>query len=236
MASTESSPIKTSTRGPVVLRSWSKMVMMIPTLIAAIICGVAMSFMNQAELANAETFMTGHLINLLFLLVLAINLSMLLYDLSFRGFLIIALMIVALVLAVFLLNRTGQLWQQLGKVLSVKVFANASFYFLVALLLTFNLAIAWVLTRFNYWVVENNEIIIHRGFMHEQERHPTAQARFRLIIDDIVEYGLLGAGRLVFTFADDDTTHELATVLFVHKKAKRLDEILGRVVVIQQAS
>jgi len=159
---------------------------------------------------------------------------MLLYDLNLRGFLIVALLIVALVLALFLLNREGKVWQAIGRGLSVRAFANSAFYFVFALVLLFNLFVAWVITRFNYWQVEHNEIIIHKGFMQEQERHPTAQARFKLVIEDIVEYGILGAGRLVFFFGDDESEHELATVLFVHKKAKKLDELLGRMAVVQQ--
>jgi hypothetical protein len=72
--------------------------------------------------------------------------------------------------------------------------------------------------------------------MQEQERHPTAQARFKLVIEDIVEYGMLGAGKLTFYFGDDDTVHNLDTVLFVHKKAKKLDELLGRIAVTAQSS
>ena len=67
-----------------------------------------------------------------------------------------------------------------------------------------------------------------------QERHPTAQARFKLVIEDIVEYGILGTGKLVFYFGDDDTEHALPTVLFVHKKAKRLDDLLGRIEVVSR--
>jgi hypothetical protein len=175
-----------------------------------------------------------HAIGLAFLVILAINLTMILYDLNLRGFVIVALLLLAMVLGLFLLNQTlgGKVWTKLGNALSIKVAANAAFYFFFALILAFNLLVAWVITRFNYWRVEHNEIIIHRGFMHEQERHPTAQARFKLVIEDIVEYGLLGCGKLVFYFGDDDSVHELQTVLFVHGKAKRLDELLGRVAVV----
>ncbi len=230
-ATKASEPVAKSNRAePLVIRSWPKIVLMWPTLVLSLICGITMSFLGMPE-AGAE-FGGRHIIGLIFLVVLGINLTMILYDLNLRGFVIVALLLVTLVLGLFLLDQVFNVWESLGTALSIKVAANAAFYFFLALILAFNLAIAWVITRFNYWRVEHNEIIIHRGFMHEQERHPTAQARFKLVIEDIVEYGLLGCGKLVFYFGDDDTVHELTTVLFAHNKAKKLDELLGRVAVV----
>jgi hypothetical protein len=214
-----------------VIRSWPKVVLMLPTLFTALLCGVIVAIWGLPSTEPDAGFVWLHVVNLVFMAVLAINLTMVLYDLNLRGFLIVALLIVALILVLALLNRGGEVWQTIGKALSVKVVVNGAFYFLFSLILAFNLFIAWVITRFNYWKVEHNEIIIHKGFMQEQERHPTAQARFKLVIEDIVEYGIMGTGTLVFYLGDDDTEHELPTVLFAHKKARRLDELLGRIMV-----
>ncbi len=126
------------------------------------------------------------------------------------------------------------MWRWLGKVISVRVYANAAFYFLLSFVLLVNIIIAWVITRFHYWVVDHNEIIIHNGFMHEQERHPTSTARFRLQIDDVIEYALFGAGTLVFSFSDDKTERTLSTVLGVRTRARQLDVLLGRIAVTEQ--
>jgi len=218
--------------GPVIIRSWPKIVMMIPTGVMALICAIAMIFHHPA---NDGGFSGTHVWGLLFLLVMAVNLTMVLYDLRLRGFLIVVLLIVILILSLFLLDREGSVWRTIGKMLSVRVYANSAFYCMFFVVLWFNLAIAWVITRFNYWKIEHNEIIIHKGFMQEQERHPTAQARFKLVIDDVVEYAILGSGKLVFYFGDDGTEHELPTVLFVHRKAKKLDQLLGRVAVVSHS-
>lgn len=212
-----------------VIRPWPKIILMLPTLFAAIICGLIMAIWGLPE-SNA-LFGGIHYVGLCFLVVLGINLTMLLYDLSLRGFILVALLIAVLVLILALINssREASIWTTVARFLSVRVVANSAFYFLFSGVLLFNLAIAWIITRFNYWKIEHNEVIIHRGFMHEQERHPTAQARFTLVIDDVVEYAILGTGRLVFHFGDTKTEHELSTVLFVHRKAKRLDELLGRI-------
>ena len=208
--------------------------MMVPTLIAAVICGALAAVYSDAP--GPDAFKGSHYIGLLFLLVVAINLTFLLYDLSLRGFVIVTLAIIAMVLGLFLLNQhfEGKVWVTIGHALSLRVWANSAFYFTFSFILLFNLVIAWIITRFNYWKVENNEIIINQGFMHEQERHPTAQARFKLVIEDIVEYGLMGSGKLVFYFSDNNTQHELPTVLRVHRKAKALDELLGRVAVVER--
>ncbi|MBI4581343.1 MAG: hypothetical protein HY718_16700 [Planctomycetes bacterium] len=236
--SNSASPARRAASGPepVILRSWPKIIMMVPTLIMAVICGLLMALFFAEAPPPAAEFTRAHYVGLFFLLVLAINMTLLLYDLSLRGFIIVALFIIAVILGLFLLNQHvhGKVWTTLGRALSLRVWANSAFYFTLALVLLINLGIAWVITRFNYWKVENNEIIIHQGFMHEQERHPTAQARFTLVIEDIVEYGLMGSGKLVFYFGDDSSQHELTTVLFVHRKAKALDELLGRVAVVEK--
>lgn len=218
---------------PVIIRSWPKIVMMLPTMVAAVICGVIMAVYDAP--APEQGFGFVHGVNLAFLFVLFVNLVLLLYDLSLRGFLIVVLLLVVVVLVLFLLDiQGGGVWERLGRALSLRVYANAAFYFLFAFVLLVNLVIAWVITRFHYWKVERNEIIIHNGFMHEQERHPTSVARFRLQVDDVVEYALFGAGTLVFSFGDDKTEHVLPTVLGVRSKARQLDLLLGRVAVTHQ--
>lgn len=232
MSDTEISPAQPIP--PVILRPWPKIIMMIPTLLMAITCGIVMTLYPPSRLApeyNA-TFGWLHFVNLLFLLVLALNLILLLYDLSLRGFMIIALSILVVVLALFLLNqRVGNVWQKLSQALSIRVMANAAFYFVFSIVLIINILIAWIITRFHYWVVDHNEIIIHKGFMHEQERHPTNTARFTLEIDDVIEYALFGSGNLVFTFTDEPRPRELSTILRVRHKAHQLDQLLGRLAV-----
>lgn len=226
-------PAASAHQSAIILRDWPKIVMMIPTMIAAIICGILMSIYSTPP---GDGFGRIHYVGLLFLVILAINLTMVLYDLSLRGFIIVVLAIIAIVLGLSLLNLRweGEVWTTIAHALSLRVWANSAFYFTIALILLVNLGIAWIITRFHYWKVENNEIIINTGLMHEQERHPTAQARFKLVIDDIVEYGLMGSGKLVFYFGDNNTQHELTTVLGVHRKAKALDELLGRVAVVER--
>lgn len=218
----------------VILRSWPKIIMMWPTLVAAIVCGIYAALYPPATQPQ-EGFTTMHAVNLVFMFVLAVNLMLLLYDLNLWGFITVVLIMAVLVLVVILLDyRYGNMWPRIARALSIRVVVNSAFYFLFAAILIFNLIIAWIITRFNYWRVEHNEIIIHRGFMQEQERHPTAQARFTLAVDDIVEYAILGAGTLIFKFADDGSVHRLDTVPFAHQKARKLDVLLGRVLVTEQ--
>lgn len=230
---TESAPKPDPAPVTVTIRPWPKIIMMIPTMVMAIICGIVMAVYGIPK--PEEGFTLRHVVNLVFMLVLFINLMLLLYDLSLRGFLIIGLSIVVLILLLYLLDlKRGGVWETIERTLSLKVYANSAFYFLFAIILLANLVIAWVITRFHYWVVERNEIIIHNGFMHEVERHPTSAARFRLQIEDVIEYGVFGSGTLVFRFTDDDTERVLSTVLGVRKKAAALDVLLGRVAVTDQ--
>ena len=223
-----------------VIRSWPKIILMLPTLIMAVLAGAFTAGWDvmYGPLAPTAGLEARHWFSLLFLFVLGINLTMLLYDLNLKGFILVALLIAVLVLGISLIDRGGTegegLWHWVGRILSVRAYANGAFYCVLSIILFFNLAIAWIITRFNYWVVERNEIIIHRGFMQEVERHPTAQARFKMQIEDVVEFGILGVGKLVFYLGDDETVHELPNVCFVHKKSRQLDDLLGRVAVTAQ--
>jgi hypothetical protein len=215
---------------PLIIRSWPKIVLLLPSFFTALVCGIVVSLLGEP--AEPKQFAGVNICALLFLFVLAINLIMVLYDLSLRGFIIVVLLIVALLLGIGLIsNKWENVWTTLGEAFSVRVYANPAFYFTFALILLFNLAVAWVITRFNYCKVERNEIIIHRGFMQEQERHPTSQARFKLAIDDVVEWAVLGCGTITFYLGDDDSQHAMPTVILARKKAKRLDHLLGRVAV-----
>jgi hypothetical protein len=219
---------------PVVIRPWPKIVMMIPSLVVALICGILMAIYPPPDPKQGFNFLV-HGVNLFFLCILFVNLILLLYDLSLRGFMIVILLMAVIVLILFLIDiKHPGVWKGIGEALSLRVYANAAFYFLFAFVLLINLIVAWVITRFHYWVVDHNEIIIHNGFMHEQERHPTSSARFRLQIDDVVEYMLFGAGTLVFNFNDDKSERVLPTVLRVRGKARQLDLLLGRVAVTEQ--
>ena len=235
-SSNHPSPAAGKRDNTLVIRSWPKVILLLPTLFASLICGILISL--AGDLSPELTQGAWKYVGVGFLLVLGINLTILLYDLNLRGFIIVSLFIAVILLGLSLLDRNTEndtgIWNTIGNMLSVGVVANSAFYFVLSFILAFNLFIAWIITRFNYWKVEHNEIIIHKGFMQEQERHPTAQARFKLQIEDIVEYGILGSGTLVFYFGDDSTEHELPTVLFVHRKAKKLDELLGRVAVVSQ--
>lgn len=213
----------------IVIRPWPKVVMLLPTFLASVICCVITSVSDRPAADASVGFL--NIMGVVFLMVLAINLTVLLYDLSFRGFLVVVLALLVLILAIFLLNRQEVIREFMGKVLSVRVYANGAFYGVFSLILLFNLAIAFVITRFHYWIVDHNEIIIHHGFMQEQERHPTSAARFKLQIDDVVEYALFGSGKLIFTFTDEGKDRELSTVLRIRSKARQLDRLLGRVAV-----
>src|SRR6185369_15284356 len=62
-------------REAIVIRSWPKVILMVPTLLVAIICGFAMRTYTP-PLAGSE-FQTVHVWGLIFLVVLAVNSVML---------------------------------------------------------------------------------------------------------------------------------------------------------------
>ena len=80
---------------------------------------------------------------------------------------------------------------------SIYAVANAGFYFMIALILAVIFVIIYVTRWLDYWEILPNEILHHHGPLSDLERFPTMNLKFDKEIPDVLEYLLLGAGRLV---------------------------------------
>ncbi|MFM7316097.1 MAG: hypothetical protein ACKO5E_04065, partial [bacterium] len=113
----------------------------------------------------------------------------------------------------------------------VYIVANATFYFLFALILMVIYLIVYATRWMDYWEVRPNEIVHNHGPLSDQIRYPTFGLKFDKEIPDILEYMLLGSGRLVFKVPNENRSIVLDNVLWIDRKEKQLMEVLGEMAV-----
>jgi hypothetical protein len=109
--------------------------------------------------------------------------------------------------------------------------ANATFYFLFATILLIIYLIVYTTRWMDYWEVRANEILHNHGPLSDQIRYPTFGLKFDKEIPDILEYMLLGSGRLVFKVPNENRSIVLENVLWIDRKERQLMEVLGEMAV-----
>jgi len=89
-------------------------------------------------------------------------------------------------------------------------------------------AIIYVTRWLDYWEVLPNEILHHHGPLSDLERYPTMNLKFDKEIPDVLEWILLGAGRLVLHVPNVSKALVLDNVLFISAKEQALKQVMSR--------
>jgi hypothetical protein len=187
---------------------------------------------SSATMDKLDRFWTPqNLLGMLFLAMLAFNLLTMGLDLP--RFSIVAV-IFGVLFGLFFLLWIGSYFQldlmrPIHAVMShIYAVANRGFYIMVFVTLMFVFAIIW-LTRFlDYWEILPNEIMHHHGPLSDLERYPTLNLKFDKEIPDVLEYALLGAGRLVLHIPNVAKAIVLDNVLFINRKEEALKRVMSR--------
>jgi hypothetical protein len=181
---------------------------------------------------KAERFWTPqNLLGMLFLAMLAFNL--LTMGLDMPRFSIVAVLFGILFFLFFLLWLGSyfslDLMRPIHAIMAhVYAVANGGFYLMVFVTLMLVFFIIW-LTRFlDYWEILPNEILHHHGPLSDLERYPTMNLKFDKEIPDVLEFLLLGAGRLVLHIPNVSKAIVLDNVLFINRKEEALKRVMSR--------
>ena len=172
-----------------------------------------------------------NLLGLLFLAVLGFNLLVMALD--FPRFELVGAILLVLFVLFFTLWLGAYFRFDLMKPIhalfeSTYVFANAGFYFMYFLLVLFLLVIVYITRWLDYWVVMPNEILHYHGPLSDIERFPTLNLKFDKEIPDVLEYVLLGSGRLVLHIPNIEKALVLENVLFINSKEEALKSLMSR--------
>jgi len=102
-------------------------------------------------------------------------------------------------------------------------------YLAIAIGMLALLAFIWILRRFDFWIIEPNQIIHRTGILGTRERFPTRGVKYSAEIADVFEYFLFfGAGKVKIN-APGVGTIVIPLVPFIRKVQKQLQEVLGYV-------
>lgn len=223
----------------VVLFQYPKVVFLLPSLVVALVCGIIMSFLgidmnvpDKASVAGSAFLTKQNLVGIVFLSVLAINLVAMSVDFPRYSALALVFGGTTVALVFLIINDRFDLIDPLKRIVSqVYVVANATFYFLFALILMLIYLIVYTTRWMDYWEVRPNEIVHNHGPLSDQIRYPTFGLKFDKEIPDILEYMLLGSGRLVFKVPNENRSIVLDNVLWIDHKERQLQEVLGEMAV-----
>lgn len=208
----------------VILISYPKIVFLWPSWFVSIFCTIYM-WMNPA----LESSRGGVNVCLAFLIVFSLNLVVLSFDFPRTTSFLLFAIIAALGLgAALLVSNMPDILPFVGKWLaSIKPIANATFYLLYSLVLLVIYIFVWIMARFDYWEVRPNELLHHHGVLSDLKRYSAPHLRIDKEINDIFEYLLLGAGRLILQPSGEKRAIILDNVFFISSKEKRITKLLG---------
>jgi len=184
------------------------------------------------ELTKVDRFrVPQNLLAVLFLGMLAFNL--LVMGLDFPRFSLVAVILAILFTLFFILWTSAQFhWSLLTPIHAIfrhiYAAANMGFYVMVFVTLMLVFAVIYITRWLDYWEVLPNEILHHHGPLSDLERYPTMNLKFDKEIPDVLEWALLGAGRLVLHVPNVNKALVLDNVLFISAKEVALKKVMSR--------
>lgn len=165
----------------------------------------------------------------IFLIVFALNMVVISFDFPRTTSLTWFFAITALVLGLWFLfsQYQGLAPKIVQALLTIKPWANASFYMIYTMIML--LLYVWVMIsrRFDYWEVKGNELLHHHGFLSNLERFSAPNLRIDKEINDLFEYLLLRSGRLIIHCSNERRAIVLENVLCINSKEDMITRMLG---------
>ncbi len=172
-----------------------------------------------------------NLLAMLFLGMFAFNLLVMALD--FPRFALVAWILAGLLVLFFVLWITmffeWDLMKRIHALFSgIYAVANRGFYLMVFLTLMTVFAVIYITRWLDYWEVLPNEILHHHGPLSDLERYPTMNLKFDKEIPDVLEWAMLGSGRLVLHVPNVSKALILDNVLFITAKEDALKKVMSR--------
>ncbi len=217
-----------------IIRSYSSMILFIPSFITALICGIVQMSLDltiampydEASVGNGY----GNIIGIIFLVIFSLNLILIAFDFDRATTIILAILFVALIAVLLLVNAyTGFLTSGSGTGIEMSIYFSYWVYYIIAALLLFILVFTLLSALFNYYIVEGNELLHHKGFGGGIERFPASDMSIVKEFPDLIELLIFRSGTLVLTPIRSNRAIVLKNVMRINKKVDDMYEILSRV-------
>jgi len=217
-----------------VIRSYSSMILFIPSFVMALVLGITQLIMNIRTAVPFEESVGGsrygNIMGIIFIITFSLNLILIAFDFNRARSIIIVILIIAVVAVLLLVNAyTGFLSGGGGGGLpDMRIYFSTQVYFGIAALLFFILVFTFVGSLFNYYVIEGNELLHHKGIGAGVERYPANNMSIVKEFPDLIELLIFRSGTLILTPPRSDRAIVLKNVIGINKKVKTMNEILSR--------
>jgi len=191
-----------------------------------------LSDIPATSMTKVDRFLTPqNLLAMLFLGMFAFNLIVMALD--FPRFTLVAVILGVLFCLFFLLWLGAVFNWDLMKPIhliysGIYAVANKGFYLMVFFTLMLVFAVIYATRWLDYWEVMPNEILHHHGPLSDLERYPTMNLKFDKEIPDVLEWMMLGSGRLVLHVPNVAKALVLDNVLFITAKEEALKKVMSR--------
>ena len=208
----------------IIVRSYPKVVTLLPTAVLAIIFGTIESIPFIGTLPSVQKAL-----GLVFVLFLIFNVFIIAFEFNEAKTFGLITIVVILVLVYLLLAQLKVVPGSLliEALLGVEAYLSSHAYFLVGFGFLFTLFLIWLSRRWDYWIIEPNQITHHRGIFGKIERYPTHGMKYSIEISDIFEYALFRSGTLVLYFPSERKMISLPLVPNIKRVERHIQELLG---------
>ena len=230
VAESSSNPKKSKKANRILLVPYPKFIFMYPTLVVSMISAVLLYFGDYSTVDPATQTLPVVMTSL-FLVVMMANMFVIVFDFPRATSLTLVFVIttIALGMWVFVIAKPDVL-PSIGQfIAAVRPAANATFFICIAAAMSLMYIAVFISVRLNYWELSNNELLHHHGFLSDLKRYPAPNLRVDKEINDVFEYILLGAGRLILHPSTEKRSIVLDNILFVGNKERELTRMLGSI-------
>lgn len=214
----------------ILLVPYPKFVFMYPTLIVSIVSAVVL-FFGGYNAVNPETDTVPVVMTALFMAVMMANMFIIVFDFPRATSLTLVFIVTTVSLGLWMLviGKPDILPSLAGFFRAVRPAANTTFFGCISVAMMLMYGAIFISVRFNYWELRNNELLHHHGFLSDLKRYPAPNLRVDKEINDVFEFMLLGAGRLILHPSTEKRAIVLDNILFVGDKEEKLTRMLGSI-------
>ncbi len=206
-----------------VVFSWSRKVLYMPTIIVALVAYVLMLLKELGPLSGLDATIVGGV----WLAVFFLNFLVDEYEVSIKVLMILLLCFGVLTLWLLAL---GWLRPFLGLFTYLRVSISSTGYLVIAAIFLVAVAVAWIRGLFYYIAITPNYLNVQVGPTETGEQVSREEYSTRIDTTDFLER-LFGFGRIVITFADQRRQPMLLLVGRIGKRAAALESIRGKLAV-----
>lgn len=214
----------------ILLVPYPKFVFMYPTLIVAAVASILM-WIGGYQQVDPTTDTLPVVMTALFLAVMMANMFIIVFDFPRATSLTLVFVLTSVALGSWMLIiAKPDILPSVGRfVTTVRPVANTSFFGCITIGMILMYVAIMIKVKFNYWELRNNELLHHHGFLSDLKRYPAPNLRVDKEINDVFEFMLLGAGRLILHPTTEKRAIVLDNILFVSDKERQLTSMLGSI-------